>query len=143
MAVVRRRQPPGIDGSSNSLSVADDPFGPIENTVDAVTSPSELFDASKPCAVYACEPPALIVAPAGLTTMRSSAGGGGALPIVNESMTEPWAPRVEGGTGRDSRSASGAYTASNVPMMFERKFRSHLWRCTSVAYVTRARWSQG
>jgi len=48
-----------------------DPFGAIEKAVAAVTSPSELFDASNPCAVYACEPPALIVALDGLITMWS------------------------------------------------------------------------
>jgi hypothetical protein len=46
-----------------------DPFGPIENVVLAVTSPSELFEASKPSAVYACEPPAAIDALEGLITM--------------------------------------------------------------------------
>src|ERR671937_364642 len=49
-----------------------EPFGPIENVVDAVTSPSEFPDASKPWAVYVCEPPALIVAVAGRITMWSS-----------------------------------------------------------------------
>src|SRR5712691_2474351 len=47
------------------------PSGPIENVVKAVTSPSELFDASKPCAVYAWKPPAPIVALDGLITMWS------------------------------------------------------------------------
>ena len=46
-----------------------DPFGPIEKVVLDVTSPSELLEASKPSAVYACEPPAVIDALAGLTTM--------------------------------------------------------------------------
>ena len=46
-----------------------DPSGPIEKTVDAVTSPRALPDLSKPSAVYACEPPAATVALAGLTTM--------------------------------------------------------------------------
>ena len=42
-----------------------DPFGPIENVVLAVTSPSELLYWSRPSAVYACEPPDVIVAEAG------------------------------------------------------------------------------
>ena len=42
-----------------------EPFGAIENVVLDVTSPSELLPASKPCAVYACEPPAVIDALAG------------------------------------------------------------------------------
>ena len=46
-----------------------DPSGAIEKLVPAVTSPSELFAASKPCALYACEPPDAIVALAGDTTM--------------------------------------------------------------------------
>src|ERR671922_74207 len=49
-----------------------EPSGRIENVVDEVTSPSELFPASKASAVYACEPPALIVADAGVITMWSS-----------------------------------------------------------------------
>src|SRR6266540_2690420 len=49
-----------------------EPFARIENVVRAVTSPSELFAASKPSAVYVCEPPALIVALAGLITMWST-----------------------------------------------------------------------
>jgi hypothetical protein len=39
-----------------------EPSGVIEKVVFDVTSPSELFEASKPCAVYDCEPPAPIVA---------------------------------------------------------------------------------
>src|SRR5919202_6709258 len=50
-----------------------EPFGPIENIVEEVTSPSELLAASKPSAVYVCEPPAVIVALAGLMTTWSSA----------------------------------------------------------------------
>ena len=46
-----------------------EPSGPIEKLVLEVTSPSELLEASKPSAVYTCEPPATIVALAGLTTM--------------------------------------------------------------------------
>jgi hypothetical protein len=46
-----------------------DPSGEIENVLKAVTSPSELFAASNPCAVYVCDVPALIVALAGLITM--------------------------------------------------------------------------
>ena len=46
-----------------------DPSGAIEKLVLAVTSPSELFEASKPSAVYACEPPAPIDALEGLITM--------------------------------------------------------------------------
>ena len=37
-----------------------DPSGAIVNVVSAVTSPSGLFELSKPWAVYACEPPATI-----------------------------------------------------------------------------------
>ncbi len=51
------------------LAPVQDPFGPIENVVEAVTSPSELLEASKPSAVYDCEPPAAVVALAGLITM--------------------------------------------------------------------------
>jgi hypothetical protein len=46
-----------------------EPFGEIEKVVVDVASPSELFEASKPSAVYACDPPAEIVALDGLTTM--------------------------------------------------------------------------
>ena len=45
------------------------PSGAIENVVTAVTSPIELLAASNASAVYACEPPAEIVAVAGLITM--------------------------------------------------------------------------
>jgi len=45
----------------------------MENVVDAVTSPSELFAASKPCAVKACGAPMLVVAVDGLIVMWSSA----------------------------------------------------------------------
>ena len=51
------------------LPPVQDPFGPIEKVVLDVTSPSELFEASKPSAVYACEPPAPIDALEGLITM--------------------------------------------------------------------------
>ena len=51
------------------LAPVQDPFGPIEKVVKVVTSPSELFEASKPSAVYACEPPAAIDALEGLITM--------------------------------------------------------------------------
>ena len=51
------------------LPPVQDPFGPIEKVVLDVTSPSELFEASKPSAVYACEPPAAIDALEGLITM--------------------------------------------------------------------------
>ena len=50
------------------LAPVQDPFGPIEKVVLDVTSPSELFEASKPSAVYACEPPAPIDALEGLIT---------------------------------------------------------------------------
>ena len=46
-----------------------EPSGAIVNVVELVTSPSELFAASNACAVYVCEPPAVIDADAGLTTM--------------------------------------------------------------------------
>ena len=51
------------------LAPVQDPFGPIENVVPAVTSPSELLEASKPSAVYVCEPPAVIDVLEGLITM--------------------------------------------------------------------------
>ena len=51
------------------LAPVQDPFGPIEKVVLDVTSPSELFEASKPSAVYACEPPAPIDPLEGLITM--------------------------------------------------------------------------
>ncbi len=66
-----------------------DPSGPTENTVDAVTSPSELFEESKPSAVYVCEPPALIVAVAGLMTMWSTppaATSSDAVPVLPASV---------------------------------------------------------
>src|SRR3954462_6432177 len=44
-----------------------DPSGAIEKLVPAVTSPSEFPPASKPCAVYDCEPPDAIVALPGNT----------------------------------------------------------------------------
>src|SRR3982751_2651544 len=47
------------------------PSGATEKVVNGVTSPSEFPDASKPSAVYVCEPPAPIVALAGLIAMRS------------------------------------------------------------------------
>ena len=50
------------------LPPVQDPSGPIENVVLAVTSPSELFEASKPSAVYDREPPAPIDALEGLIT---------------------------------------------------------------------------
>src|SRR6478672_8263971 len=50
------------------LPPVQEPSGPIENVVLAVTSPSELFEASKPSAVYDCEPPAPIDALEGLIT---------------------------------------------------------------------------
>src|SRR5881227_2052183 len=46
-----------------------DPSGETEKDVSAVTSPSELPAPSKASTVYACEPPAAIVASLGLTTM--------------------------------------------------------------------------
>ena len=46
-----------------------EPLGVIEKVVFDVTSPSELFAASKPCAVYVRVPPAAIVALEGLITM--------------------------------------------------------------------------
>src|SRR5439155_17190691 len=49
-----------------------DPFGPIENVVLEVTSPSELLYWSRPSAVYACGAPAAIVADAGESTRWSS-----------------------------------------------------------------------
>src|ERR671935_289450 len=48
-----------------------EPFGPIENVVNDVTSPSELFDASKPSAVYVCEPPAVSTAVTGVIVSGS------------------------------------------------------------------------
>jgi hypothetical protein len=45
-----------------------DPFGEMEKLVEPVTS-KELPPVSKPCAVYVCDPPAEIVALAGLITM--------------------------------------------------------------------------
>ena len=49
-----------------------EPSGAIVNVVEPVTSPSELFEASNACAVYACDPPAEIDADAGLITMWST-----------------------------------------------------------------------
>ena len=54
------------------LAPLQEPFGPIENVVVEVTSPSELSYWSRPSAVYACEPPAAIVAEAGATARWSS-----------------------------------------------------------------------
>src|SRR5215210_2016437 len=48
------------------------PSGESEKVVNAVTSPSELLDASKPSAVYAWALPAAVVAVAGLITMWST-----------------------------------------------------------------------
>jgi hypothetical protein len=50
-----------------------EPFGESVKVVPEVTSPSELLDASNPCAVYVCEPPEPIVADAGLSVRWSSA----------------------------------------------------------------------
>src|SRR5919204_1735195 len=47
------------------LAPLQEPSGAIVKVVLAVTSPSELLYWSRPCAVYACEPPGLIVAEAG------------------------------------------------------------------------------
>ena len=47
-----------------------DPSGAIANAVDAVTSPKEFPAGSNPCTVNACDPPAWIVAVAGLTAIR-------------------------------------------------------------------------
>jgi hypothetical protein len=55
------------------LAPEQEPFGPIENVVVEVTSPSELSNWSRPSAVYACEPPAAIVAEAGASAKWSSA----------------------------------------------------------------------
>jgi len=49
-----------------------EPFGAIVKVVAEVTSPSELSKLSRPCAVYACEPPVLIVAEAGESARWSS-----------------------------------------------------------------------
>src|SRR6476659_3392411 len=57
------------EGVAVQVASVQDPFGPIENVVLPVTSPSELFEASKPSAVYACEPPAPIDALEGPITM--------------------------------------------------------------------------
>jgi hypothetical protein len=50
-----------------------EPSGAIENVVEAVTLPRLLLKLSKPCAVYAWLPPAVIVAEAGLIVMWSRA----------------------------------------------------------------------
>jgi hypothetical protein len=55
------------------LAPEQEPFGPIENVVVEVTSPSELSNWSRPSAVYACEPPAAIVAEPGASAKWSSA----------------------------------------------------------------------
>jgi hypothetical protein len=63
------------------------PSGEIENVVNDVTSPSELFDASKASAVYVCDAPAAIVALAGLITMWSMTAGStcsDAVPVLPE-----------------------------------------------------------
>ena len=57
------------------VATVQDPFGPIENVVLDVTSPSELSYRSRPSAVYACEPPAVMVADAGDKTRWSSEPG--------------------------------------------------------------------
>src|ERR671937_545699 len=54
------------------LAPVQEPFGLIVKVVFAVTSPSELLYWSRPCAVYACEPPGLIVAEAGERARWSS-----------------------------------------------------------------------
>src|SRR5207248_5006281 len=48
------------------------PFPARRSSVLEVTSPSELSKLSRPCAVYACEPPVLIVAEAGESARWSS-----------------------------------------------------------------------
>src|SRR5919204_539565 len=50
-----------------------EPSGAIENVVAEVTSPRLLSYWSRPCAVYVCEPPELIVADAGDSARWSSA----------------------------------------------------------------------
>src|SRR5204862_8059580 len=50
-----------------------DPFGAIEKVVEAVTSASGFSYRSRVCAVYACEPPAVIVAAAGNSPTWSNA----------------------------------------------------------------------
>src|SRR5919205_3656123 len=49
-----------------------EPFGVMLKVVLEVTSPSEFAAASKPSAVYVCEPPAVMVAADGRITMWSS-----------------------------------------------------------------------
>src|SRR3954468_1694798 len=60
------------DTTAVQVAPLQEPFGAIEKAVDAVTSPSELSYWSRPCAVYDCEPPAVIVDEAGETTRWSS-----------------------------------------------------------------------
>ena len=55
------------------LAPLQEPFGPIEKVVLDVTSPSELSYWSRPSAVYACEPPAVMTAEAGDSAKWSSA----------------------------------------------------------------------
>ena len=53
---------------------AQEPSGASVNVLEPVTLPMSLLAASYPSAVKDCEPPAVTVAPAGLTTIWSSAG---------------------------------------------------------------------
>src|SRR6266542_226610 len=57
------------------LFAVQEPLGAMENAVDGVRSPSELLYWSRPCAVYAWEPPAVIVAEAGESARWSSGPG--------------------------------------------------------------------
>jgi len=61
----------GPGNAAVQLPAPQEPFGLIENV--APTLPSELPDESNPAAVYACEPPATIVALPGETTIWSRA----------------------------------------------------------------------
>ena len=80
------------------LAPLQEPFGPIEKLVLAVTSPSEWFEASKPSAVYACEPPAVIDALEGLTTMwsRTAVTWREAVPVAPRRLpVTVWMPAAE------------------------------------------------
>ena len=75
-----------------------DPFGAIEKVVEAVTSASGFSYRSRVCAVYAWEPPAVIVAAAGNSATWSNAA---AVTVSDAVLVLPpsfpvtvWAPAV-------------------------------------------------
>ena len=78
------------------LAPEQDPLASIENVVVEVTSPSELSYWSRPSAVYACEPPAVITAEAGDSAKWSSAPAvtlNDAVPVLPPSLpVTVWVP---------------------------------------------------